>query len=81
MRTTLVVLLAVVTYAMAVTLAISVFGSQLDGFAESWVLGALFSSGLLFWSLVLVTGLALASVIVAAWRILNAKCVAFRRDG
>ena len=81
MKTALVVLLVVVIYALVVTLAIPVFGPRLDRFAESWILGALFSSWLLYWSFVLVTGLALAFVIVVAWRILDARCVAFRRDG
>ena len=81
MKTALVVMLVVVTYALVVTLAISVFGSGLDQFAESWVVGALFSSWLLFWSFVLFTGLALAAVIVVAFRILKVRCVAFRRNG
>ena len=81
MKTALVVLLVVVTYALVVTLTISVFDLRLDPFAESWVLRALFSSFLLFWSFVLVTGLALAAVIVVAWRILNARYAASRRDG
>ena len=81
MKTALVVLLVVVAYALVVTLAIPVFGPGLDQFAESWVVGALFSSGLLFWSFVLFTGLALAAVIVVAFRILKARSVAFRRNG
>ncbi len=82
MKTALVVLSIVVIYALVVTLAIPVFGPRfLDQFAESWLVGALFSSSLFFWSFVLLTGLALAAVIVVAFRILRARCVAFRRDG
>ena len=82
MKTALVVMLVVVTYALVVTLAIPVFGPRfLDQFAESWLVGALFTSWLFFWSFVLLTGLALAAVIVVAGRILKARCIAFRRDG
>lgn len=83
MKTALVVSLVVVAYALVVTLTFPVFGPRLglDRFAESWVLGALFSSSLLAWSFVLVTGFALAAVIVVAWRILQGRCVALRRNG
>lgn len=84
MKTALVVMLVVATYALVVILAIPMFlPIVVDrfGLAESWVVGAVFSSFLLFWSFVLVTGLALAAVIVMAWRILKVRCVAFRRYG
>ena len=84
MKTALVVLLVVVTYALVVTLTIPVFlPIVVDrfGLAESWVVSAIFNSFLLFWFFVLVTGLALAAVIVVAWRILHVRCVAFRRYG
>ena len=81
MKTSLVVVLVVVVYALVVTLAIPMFGPGLDQFGSSWVVGALFSSWLLFWSFVLFTGLALAAIVVVTFRILKARCVAFRRDG
>ena len=81
MKTARMVLLVVVVYALVVTLAIPVFGPGLDQFAESWVVGALFSSWVLFWSFVLFTGLALAAIVVVAFRILKVRCVALRRDG
>ena len=83
MKTALVVGLVVIVFALVVTLALSlgVFGPVLDQFAESWVVGALFSSFLLFWFSVLFTGLVLAAVIVVVWRILQGRCVALRRNG
>ena len=81
MKTALVILLVVIVYALVVTLTLPVFGPELDRFAESWVVGALFSSWLLFWSFVLFTGLALAAVVVVPFRILKVKCAASRREG
>ena len=81
MKTALLVGLVVVVFALVVTLALPAFGPMLDQFAESWVVGALFSSWLLFWSSVLFTGLVLAAVIVVVWRILQGRCVALRRNG
>ena len=82
MKTALVVGLVVVVYALVVTLTLPVVGPVLlVPFAESWAVGALFSSWLLFWSFVLSTGLVLAIVSVVAWRVLQGRCVVLRRDG
>ena len=81
MKTALAVVMVVVGFALVVTLVLPAFGSVLDQFAESWVVGALFSSVLLFWSSVLFTGLVLAAVGAVALRILKERCIAFRRDG
>ena len=51
------------------------------GLAETWVVGALFSSFILFWSVVLFMGLVLAAVVVVGWRVLKVRCVTFRSDG
>ena len=69
MKTALVVLVGVVVVALAVALALPVFGPVLNRFADTWVVGALFSSWLLFWSFVLFPGLVLAVVIVVGWRV------------
>jgi hypothetical protein len=81
-----VVVVVVLVVALVVTLALPVFGPVLSRFSHSWVIGALFSSWLLFWSLVLFTGLVSAVVIIVAWRILKGRilkgrCAAVRRDG
>jgi hypothetical protein len=84
MKTALMVMFVVVVYTVVVILALPVFiFPVLDrfGFAESWVVGAIFNSWLLFWSCVLFTGLVLAVVIVVGWRILKGRCVAFTRGG
>ena len=81
MKTALVVVVVVLVVALVVTLALPVFGPVLSRFSHSWVIGALFSSWLLFWSLVLFTGLVSAAVIIVAWRILKGRCAAVRRDG
>ncbi len=69
MKTALVVLVVVVVAALVVALALPVFGPVLNRFADTWVVGALFSSWLLFWSFVLFLGLVLAVVIVVGWRV------------
>ena len=62
----------VVVYALVVTLALSVFGIVwLAPFAESWVVGAIFNSFLLFWSVMLFTGLVLAVGGVVTWRVFH----------
>ena len=81
MKTALAVVMVGVGFALVVTQVLPAFGPVLDRFAESWVVGALFSSGLLFWSSVLFTGLVLAAVGAAALRVLKDRCIAFRRDG
>ena len=81
MKTALAVVMVVVGFALVVTLVLPAFVPVPDQFAESWVVGALFSSGLLFWSVVLFTGLVLAAVCVVALRILKERCIAFGRDG
>lgn len=73
--------MVVVGLALVVTLVLPEFVPVPDQFAESWVVGALFSSGLLFWSSVLFTGLVLAAVGALALRILKKRCIAFRRGG
>ena len=80
-KTALVVLVVVIVFALAVTLSLPVFAPVLNRFAETWVVAALFSSWLLFWSSVLFTGLVLAVVIVVGWSVLKRRCVAFRRNG
>ena len=81
MKTALAVVMVVVGFALVVTLVLPALVPVPDQFAESWVVGALFSSGLLFWSLVLFTGLVLAGVGMVALRILKERCLAFRCDG
>ena len=80
-KTALVVLVVVVGFALVVTLALPVFFLVLNRFAETWVVGALFSSWLLFWSVVLFMGLVLAAVVVVGWRVLKVRCVTFGSDG
>ena len=80
-KTALVVLVVVVGFALVVTLALPVFGPVLNRFAETWVVGALFSSFILFWSVVLFMGLVLAAVVVVGWRVLKVRCVTFGSDG
>lgn len=75
------VLVVVLLVALVVTLALPVSAPVLNRFAGTWVIGALFSSWLLFWSFVLFMGLVLAVVIMVGWRMLTGRCVAFRRDG
>lgn len=81
MKTALAVVMVAVGFALVVTLVLPAFGPVLDRFAESWVVGALFSSGLLFWSVLLFTGLVLAAAGAVALRILKERCIVFRRDG
>ena len=81
MKTALVVMVVVLAVALVVTLAPPVYGPVLNRYSGSWVIGALFSSWLLFWSFVLFTGLVLAVVIIVAWRILKGRCAAVRREG
>ena len=81
MKTALVVMVVVLAVALVVTLAPPVYGPVLNRYAGSWVIGAFFSSWLLFWSFVLFTGLVLAVVIIVAWRILKGRCAAVRREG
>lgn len=81
LKTALAVVMVVVGFALVVTLVLPAFVPVPDQFAESWVVGALFSSGLLFWSSVLFTGLVLAAVGAVALRILKERCIAFRRGG
>ena len=82
-KTALVVLVVVVGFALVVTLATPVSFLVLNrfGLAETWVVGALFSSFILFWSVVLFMGLVLAAVVVVGWRILKVRCVTFGSDG
>ena len=81
MKTALVVFVTVVVVALVATLAVPVYAPVLNRFGDTWVVGAIFNSLLLFWSSVLFTGLVLAVVIVVGWRVLNVVCVAFGRDG
>ena len=69
------VLVVVLLVALAVALALPVFGPMLNRFAETWFVGALFSSWLLFWSSVLFTGLVSAVVVVVGWSVLKRRCV------
>ena len=82
-KTALVVLVVVVGFALVVTLATPASFLVLNrfGLAETWVVGALFSSAILFWSVVLFMGLVLAAVVVVGWRVLKVRCVTFRSDG
>ena len=80
-KTALVVLVVVVGFALVVTLALPLSFLVLDQFEETWVVGALFSSWLLFWSVVLFMGLVLAAVVVVGWRVLKVRCVTFGSDG
>ena len=76
MKTALLIMFVVVVWAVVVILALPVFiGPALGrfGFAESWVVVAIFNSFLLFWFSVLFTGLALAVVIVVVWRVLKVR--------
>ena len=73
MKTALLVLVVVVVFGLVVTWALPMFGPVLDRFAESWVVVALFSAWLLFWSFVLFAGLVLAAVIVLGWRVLKVR--------
>ena len=76
MKTALVVMCVVVVYTVVFVLTLPVFLPVVVdrfGLGESWVLGAIFNSVLLFWSFVLFTGLVLALVIVVGWRVLNVR--------
>ena len=68
------VLVVVLLVALAVALALPVFGPVLNRFAETWFVGALFSSWLLFWSSVLFTGL-VSAVVVVGGSVLKRRCV------
>ena len=71
MKTALVFGGVVAAVALVVTLALSMLGPVLDRYAESWVIGAVFNSWLLFWGLVLFAGLVVASVSIVALRHYN----------
>ena len=78
-KTALVVMLLVIVFTVVVILSLPVFGPVLDRFAESWFVGALFSSWLLFWSFVLFTELVLVAVIALGWRLLKVRGVFTRK--
>ena len=71
MKTALVFGGVVAAVALVVTLALPMLGPVLDRYAESWVIGAVFNSWLLFWGLVLFAGLVVASVSIVALRHYN----------
>ena len=84
MKTALVVMFVVVVYTVVFILALPVFVFPVldrSGFAESWVVGAIFNSFLLFWSFVLFTGLVLAVVIVVGWRVLKVRGATRKGEG
>ena len=71
MKTALLFGSVVAAVALVVTLALPMLGPVLDKYAESWVIGAVFNSWLLFWGLVLFAGLVVASVSIVALRHYN----------
>ena len=71
MKTALVFGGVVAAVALIVTLALPMLGPVLDRYAESWVIGAVFNSWLLFWGLVLFAGLVVASVSIVTLRRYN----------
>ena len=71
MKTALVFGGVVAAVALVVTLALPMLGPVLDRYAESWVIGTVFNSWLLFWGLVLFAGLVVASVSIVALRHYN----------
>ena len=76
MKTALVVMFVASVYTVVFILALPVFLPVVVdrfGLAESWVVGAIFNSFLLFWFFVLFTGLVLAAVIVVGWRVLKVR--------
>ena len=80
-KTTLVVMVGVTGFTVIVMLALLMVGLALDRFSGSWIVGALFSSWLLFWSFVLLTGLVPAVVIVVGWRVVNMSGATHKDDG
>ena len=72
-KTALVFMFVAIVCTVVVILALLVFVQRLDRFGESWVVFALFSSWLLYYSFALFTGLVLAAVIVVGRRVLKVR--------